>query len=397
MGQTTSAIEEVENATKVEAPTFLEYAQCPICNDSGQDLEGDVRTFVPVWNRVVVSRFRHCHACDYAWMVNPPSADSLESYYRTSDKIRRAHLTVEEAHHTTEQVRFLTASLQSHAAARHLEVGPDNGAFLRVLGLSTIGNLYFEELNETAAAALAAEGYRNAVGLNDVQFDSITLRHVFVEPVLYLKSLAPRLAERGVIFVEVPDYSTIGDGLSDLFQFEHVNYFSLSSLHKATAAAGFRIERAQFVRTPGYSTTPNRVMQVVLRQSIGAAKGATIDGWQRLLRSSWDTSHRISARLQTLKGQRIAIYGAGTLTMQLFAATPSEAVVSGVFDANPQKVGMPVLGVKVLPATAVDPALFDLLLLTVVGDDSEVRRVLGEQGVPASKIVGIHDFIRDSD
>jgi len=330
-------------------------------------------------------------------MKNPPSRDSLADYYSSNDQYRRAHLTAEEAHHINEQVRFVAAGVRQ-GSTHHLEIGPDNGTFLQLLAMQVSGELFFEEFNEEAVTSLTARHMQNAFAHPGLHFDTITLRHVFehiVDPIQFLRAQRDRLTNGGVLFIEVPDYSAVADAESDIFQFEHVNYFSITALQHLARRAGLRIERVEFARTPGYSTTPNRVVRVLLRKARVIDDGRSIDAWERLLYASDDDIRRLATKLRQNSGHRIAIYGAGTLTMKLLAAVSDDVILSRIYDADPKKTGWTLLGTDVQPAATVDHNDFDLIVLTIVGYETEVRRFLRESDVPDNKIVNIQEFVVD--
>src|SRR3546814_16070231 len=89
--------------------------------------------------RVVESRFSHCGECDFAFMSNPLSRESLEAYYRDTDQYRRANLTLEEARHIGEQDGIVARYIRGIENPRLLEVGADNGSFLELLRSRTGG------------------------------------------------------------------------------------------------------------------------------------------------------------------------------------------------------------------------------------------------------------------
>jgi hypothetical protein len=380
-------------------PTFITLTNCPICDRTGEELVGQVQTFVRRWNQVITSHFSFCSACEFAWMRNPPSAESLADYYSSNDQYRRSELTAEEAHHIGEQVCFLVSGAE-RSVARHLEIGPDNGAFLDLLALRLRGESFFLELNEEAASALTARGMRDAGSLPDVRFDTITLRHVLehiVDPVAFLNSTSERLNDRGVVFIEVPDYSSVADGESDVFQLEHVNYFSITSIQQVARRCGLRVERVEFARTAGYSTTPNRVLRALLRRTRHRHDGNSVEAWKLLLHDSDVSIRKLGEKLSSSAGRGLAIYGAGTLTMKLIAAAPKGVLLKHIFDVDRRKHGWSLLGTTVQPPEAIDHRDFDLIILTVVGYEAEVRRLLREKGVPDDKIVTIQEFIGDGE
>lgn len=355
---------------------YRSLQNCPLCGRFGLEL-GGIRTYIAPWNEVVDSNYSLCGYCDFVWTNNPPTGAELEEYYSANDQYRRAGMTAEEAHHICDQISFLNPE-----PGRHLEIGPDNGTFLDLMRHRISGEFYFSEMNVEANERLRNKGYRPDDG---GFYQSITMRHVLEhipDPVPLIASLKSRAK---IIFVEVPDYSTLADGASDGFQFEHVNYFSITSMHVLAKQAGLSIKQAEFVSTPGYSTTPNRVMRAKLVPSAPHEGGL----WSALLREDVQLMERFS---QALIG-RVAIYGAGTITSMLLAAsTSTKAEVVAIYDIDQKKQGRKMLGATVQPPENIDPKVFDVLVLTVVGYEREVRDFLKGR-VPDEKIKTLREFV----
>ena len=100
--------------------------------------------------------------------------------------------------------------------------------------------------------------------------NSISLLHVFEHvsnPIKYLNSLKKILLPNGFIFIETPDYSEINKNNCDPFQFEHLSYFSLLSFVKIARKTGLIIETIERDQTQNYSTSPGRVIRLVLKKT----------------------------------------------------------------------------------------------------------------------------------
>lgn len=360
----------------LENARYRALDRCPLCGGHGSPI-GSVQTYIAAWDEVAESRYSVCSHCDFAWTTNPPNDASLAEYYSANDQYRRDGLTAEEAHHISEQVSFVRPG-----PGRHLEIGPDNGTFLDLMKHRVTGEFFFSEMNVEACQRLEDKGYRPDDG---GRYQSVTLRHVLehiADPASFMASLRDRA---DAIFIEVPDYSAMAEGRSDRFQFEHLNYFSITSLHVLAKRAGLAISRAEFVTTPGYSTTPNTVMRAVLVPS--QKHGEEL--WASLLQQDVQAMDRFS---RALNG-RVAIYGAGAITSMLLAASAStDAKVVAIYDIDQKKQGRSMLGAVVQSPETIDPGAFDVLVLTVVGYEKEVREFLRDR-VPDDKIKTLEEFV----
>src|SRR3546814_13362938 len=96
---------------------------------------------------------------------------------------------------------------------------------------------------------------------------------------------------------------------------ENVNYFSVTSIHAIARRSGLAIAACEFARTEGYSTTPNRVMRLVLRP-VDVAVGEDYkrpEQWQALLDASKEKFREIDRLLAERAGHRVEHTGDGTV------------------------------------------------------------------------------------
>lgn len=94
---------------------------------------------------------------------------------------------------------------------------------------------------------------------------SHVLEHL-IDPVFFLHEVGKHLAENGLVFLEVPDFSQALpfeiSGLSNLVNLQHVHYFSADSLTALATACGYQLLAMQQLLT-GYIPR----LQVVLQKS----------------------------------------------------------------------------------------------------------------------------------
>lgn len=368
--------------------THLSISACPICGKEAYQITGSLSTFVRAIQGVVTSEFSACRRCDFAFMNNPFDAEGMSFYYSANDQYRRDMLTIEESCHLESQLSFISRYIQAPPAAV-LEIGPDNGAFLaRVLArFPAVG--YFEEFNLGAKARLKARGYLD-FSESAVRPQLTILRHVLEHiayPSAYLRSLRERMDEHGAVFIEVPDCSNLSLNESDTFQMEHVNYFSLQSMIHVAAMAGYQVLAAETSRTLGYSTTPNRVLRCFLSPLVPRPEPTqSADAWEGLMRQTHAGFTELERFAASHADSRIAIYGAGTRTLEYLANRKYAFRPVAVYDCDPKKVGTDLFNCTVANAGELDPAAFDYIVIMVVGYAAEVETQLREKGVAPEQL-----------
>ncbi|WP_374649743.1 methyltransferase domain-containing protein [Dongia sp.] len=370
---------------------------CFLCGTELAVLSGEYRTYLRPFDAVEISRYGYCRHCDFAQCLNPLDGEATTAYYENNYQFRRKEITATEARHVSEQVRIASAAISEKVGPSVLEVGPDNGSFLAIMQSATNADCYYDELNPDSIKILNSYGFKPIAGMGQQpKFDLIVIRHVLehiASPTEYVANvLKQRLKPDGVIFVEVPDYTYVRSAWSDIFQFEHVNYFSLTSMHVLSKKAGLTIESVSFAQTAGYATSPNRVIRVCLKNTSEPTSNA-FDIWQKFLRDQTETYNDFRALLGNTK--RLALYGAGTHTVSLLANCDDPSTIAAIYDADPNKIGTVLLGIKVQPAEAVDQNAFDKLLVTVVGYEAEVIQFLKSKNVPDSKIVSLSKLLKE--
>lgn len=369
---------------------------CPICNEKTQRLNGFIDTYIRVSDQVVTSHFRYCNQCDFSFMENPFDTKGMELYYSNNDQLRRNGLTSEESYHINQQVNFIERNMKKESDSI-LEIGADNGMFLELAILKTGCEGYFIEFNAEAVSHLENKGFKNALKC-DESYDAIIIRHTLehiVDPLSYLCKLKNNLNKDSVVFIEVPDYTVLSSGFSDTFQLEHVNYFTLSSMSRLANMSGYALVSSEIVRTPGYSTTPNSVLRVILKNTDN--KGGIItnnyEEWESLLNSNLKLYDAIDTVIQ--KYNSVAIYGAGTRTIE-YLASRSGSPVSIIYDGDQKKSGTNLFGIDVYHSEELNGEDFDALIVLVVGYEKEVLEFLESKNIESKKIITINLLVESN-
>ncbi|OGJ56917.1 hypothetical protein A3H22_02890 [Candidatus Peribacteria bacterium RIFCSPLOWO2_12_FULL_55_15] len=364
---------------------------CPICDNLGSPLRRKLKIYVRAFDGIVASEFSVCAACDFAFMVNPFDDETMADYYRKNDQIRRDEMSAEEELHTSNQVRFLSENMGDRNIETMLEVGADNGAFLKIAQKKLGIRCYFDELNEVACSILSANGFldANKMDAKDRRFDVIVVRHVLehiVFPAHYLEELKKRMSPGGLVFVEVPDCTSIDMNETDTFCLEHVNYFSLASMCRLMNRAGYSIVAYESSRTEGYGTTSNRVLRILMEANPHSKNTCDqgSDAWDNLLNKALKYYDAIDSLFLKNKGKRTAFYGAGTHTL-MFLANTSVGLPPVIYDKDPKKIGTELHGSKIVDAETITDSDADILIVMVTSYKKEVRAFLEQKGISKEK------------
>jgi 2-polyprenyl-3-methyl-5-hydroxy-6-metoxy-1,4-benzoquinol methylase len=146
-------------------------------------------------------------------------------------------------------VARIAAEVTLPPTGRLLDIGCGNGAFLRAFakahpGWSLVGTEWADTNRDTVEAIPGVERlYVGADALDRVpgQFDIISLIHALEhirQPVEMLQAVRTRLADAGLLFIEIPNAAS---NPFDLLVADHASHFSPSTLAAAVERAGFAV------------------------------------------------------------------------------------------------------------------------------------------------------------
>lgn len=226
-----------------------------------------------------------------------------------------------------------------------LEVGCGMGEFLTVLKGKCDARLSgfdpaFRGKTPDGVSITATKLPETAQQKFDTVINRMTLEHI-QNPVSFLAAMGDWLREDGRLITQVPNSARmLRDGLvCDLF-YEHVNYFTQSSLGAALLAAGFgdiTFETSYddqhltaFARRSGARSLPRQV----------AIPTAPLESALKRFHPDW----RSRLDDQIAKGRTIWIWGTGSRATTFMAMLGDDARLKGAIDINPNRAGSYILG-----------------------------------------------------
>ena len=359
--------------------------KCNICNKKLKSLPTEL--ILKFLSKKIKINYAKCDDCDYAQTINIPSSKVLKQYYRNNNQFRRKKIvTQEEKYHIKKQIIFLRKYCPNKNI-KILEIGPDMGHFLSTLNKNFKKNKFFySELNEYANRYLKSLGFTEH---KKQKVNCIILLHVFEHvpnPVKFLKYIKKFLLEDGIIFMEVPDYSVKDKINCDPFQFEHLSYFSLSTLTNISKRAGLIIESVERDITKNYSTTPGRVIRLIMRKYDKKYLKST---WNTIAKQNTNNFLKINHLIKKLvkKNSKVAIYGAGTVTQQINSQFKLNGLIEKVYDKDQKKTGKKLFNRPIINSDKLNDKDFDKIIVLVIGYKKEVIKYLLSKNVKKSKII----------
>lgn len=198
-----------------------------------------------------------CVDCDFAFQNPMPTQESLAGYYEGSPFASGNTLNetgsgqVQEGRVRNRVAKLLEMTGDLPTETKVLDIGAGNGTFLR--GLPSTWRKSAVELSEAGRTALGHLGYSTFSDVDSIageEFDVIVMSSVlehFSDPLEVLRKTRGLLGKSGILWLLVPNSHQPRLTIGEFFGFEHVVHFSIKSLTKIQAKAGFSEIRTQLM------------------------------------------------------------------------------------------------------------------------------------------------------
>jgi SAM-dependent methyltransferase len=311
-----------------------------------------------------------CQNCGAGFSDGIPEQDVFDRYYRDlskyDDRERDAGPPiVEQRFHDMAGIiaRFIPAP-----ESRVFEIGCASGGLLKALQERGFRNLFGSDPSPACIrAARELYGIPGVVGTvftaswPESPYDFLVLTGV-MEHIRDLERTAERfhelLAERGRVYLEVPDASRYDSRLDAPFQefsLEHINFFSQTSLANLMRASGFRVlETGLTVRPLHEATCPCTygVFEKTSEASPMEFDAETEPGLRRYIDGCRAEDERIRSviRESVSAGQRMIVWGVGAHTLRLLATGGLDPSRIALFvDSSPAYQNQELHGIRVAP------------------------------------------------
>ena len=381
----------------------FESRVCAVCGGNGKTLLYR-QQFSRMSNSSLVEGYDIvvCTSCGFAFADRLPSQRMFDRYYREMSKYEFHESGGKESEYDAERFRDLLGVILPYLTGSNnsiIDIGCATGRLLSLLAEKGFRRLV--GLDPSPGCALAAEklygikvltGSVAKVGELEETFDCMILAGI-LEHVCDLKGmlalLTERLAESGIICIQVPDASRFSlwpDAPFQQFSIEHINYFSSVSLRNFMARSGFSEITSVNGAHPQSATTMMPVVTSVFRKKMDFKTGLICDeiterGLYEYVRQSTqveDSIREIIGRLVT-DGTPLIVWGAGTHTLHLLETTAlRKANIRAYVDANIAYHGKLLHGIPILSPEALREMPETILVSSRVFQDEIVCRIRDE-------------------
>jgi SAM-dependent methyltransferase len=318
-----------------------------------------------------------CRSCGGAYADRIPDQTAFDRYYRDMSKYEYAQRDGAESDYDRRRLELIAGIVASHipfAAARVLDVGCASGRLLasirergfpNVFGLdpspacaATARRLYGIDVRTMTLGEMARAGERS-----DVVIMVGVLEHMRDLNGAF-DQLRTVLADRGLLYVEVPDVTAFADWPNAPYQdfsTEHINFFSPVSLVNLMRRHGFeRMFLEQNHRDQSYRTVMSNISAVFRKAAMPASADIEFDhgsaaGLDRYLAQCSAEDARLRAVIDGLaeSGRPIIVWGVGTHTTRLMATSRlADANIVAFVESNARYHGKTLGGHPILPPVA---------------------------------------------
>jgi SAM-dependent methyltransferase len=346
----------------------VDIRNCPVCDNSeGEENYSQMFIKLPGLSADFKQVISVCSNCGMTYVSDFLTDEELEFYYSamsTYEYAENEYEFPEEHRKRSEQQHKYVSKFSKGCFDNVLDIGCSLGYTLSLFqqdGSSVLGIEPSSKLKEIAklqyGVDVITDFFNKDLKLPN-KYDLILLSHVAEHlkfPKEIFTSIKDELQPGGLVYVEVPSIELFDE--RDLFQFsfEHINYFSHGSLLNLMHVAGFEeVDHIVFEnsdRTAPFYPTLGTLWRKATREypliNRYEHDRAVIIRYINLVKKH---AGKLNSKIEKIvsKHSAIAIWGAGTLTAQLFAQTLlKDSNIKVIYDSDPKKDGQLMNGIPV--------------------------------------------------
>lgn len=376
---------------------------CPLCGGACELLHrqhfvlpGDVGTHYDVVA---------CGACGFTFARDLPSAEEYEAYYRGNRKYTyEGSRDASAARFAVHQPTFDFLAPLLPRDSRILDVGCSTGELLALFqraGYARVAGVDPSAECAEIARQLYGVDVRPAV-ISDLRadetYDAVLLANV-LEHIPNLHEATARVAELvrdgGLLFVQVPDAEHFAVEVREPFlefSIEHINYFTSASLANLVGEHGFVPIQVRHDILLDKAVRWRVITAAWRRQRSEPRRGFSDNSaLRRYIAASNARLGELQRTIDALvaSGERLIVWGAGSLTARLLATTTlGRANIVRFVDSNSAQHGKQLIGRPIAPPSSVTGETATVLVSSFVYGE-EIRRTLEEDMRYSGRVITI--------
>jgi len=347
---------------------------CPLCTGKGVRVLHRQRFALPDGCPLPVAYdLVACNECGFVYADTPGTQGDYDRYYELFSKYEDPAVATGSGDSSPDLIRLDTTAvtLGGIIAApldrlHVLDIGCAGGGLLQALRRWGFVRLTGLDPSSACVARVRAERFQavqgkvsdlpilEGVGLYDIIVLSHVLEHV-VDVRETMLALPRFLAERGVIYIEVPDagrYAEYPFVPFYYFDAEHINHFDLASLANLAATTGFRVAASgqkEIAVADGrlYPAVWVALAVAQTKETLSRARDLAGRVAAYILQSQAKVDHTALTRLAA--DQRpVVLWGAGSHSQRLLEQSPlGQCRIAIVVDRDRVKQGKTFAGVEI--------------------------------------------------
>lgn len=350
----------------------LEIVACPMCDGFENERIYKTEVFLAGDKKVEVT-VNQCKGCGFVYNSPRPTERFLNKFY-SDDLSSSGQIFRDETINSyypklhKERANFLFNNIGDNPSFNLLDIGCGMGGFLKAIkherkktkmegidfSKAAIRKCIDEGLN--VSNAKVEDLIRKKIKKDIVSLISV-LEHA-LDPRDLIKKCSQLLKKSGKIFIEVPNLFDPTISISSYFCFEHIVHFTPFSLKELLIEEGFKsfyvdTESKKVVRLIGSLDSdlisPGKID--ALSKDYEDVKTVVLKYHNRQERFKADIKNQLEGLINKWKskGLKIAMYGAGTHSLELSKIVNFQPSVKFFIDGDKRKHGKKFLGVPVVP------------------------------------------------
>ncbi len=228
---------------------------CPVCN------QGENTLLFKLGSSLFPNNISFCHFCGFIFQNPRPSEKEWNEYYSEGyyDKFHRPRPHIEDAEFKSDVSavpfkrikQYLLINNRRHGIVlkgnRVCEIGAGSG---NVISTFDGNELYAIEPSEECRDVLKKKGI--SIVLNSIdqakdsnyKFEIILIRHALEHvyyPKSFLKTVSNLLADKGIMYIAVPNILISNGTFVNMFTYPHISYFSIHTLEYLCRSIGYDV------------------------------------------------------------------------------------------------------------------------------------------------------------
>lgn len=355
-----------------------------------------------------------CQNCGFGFADQIPKQSAFDLYYRDMSKYEYQERKGKESAFDEERFEETAALIRQFLPcpeAAILDIGCSTGGLLW-----KVKNLGFPNVIGADPSPLCARAAKELYGIT-VLNTSVTelstlglavdfailvgvLEHL-QELDTAIEAIHKIITNDGQLYVEVPDvsaFSNAPDAPFQQFSLEHINFFSVHSLHNLMIARGFRpIYSQHLVRRQSHNTVMPVVAAVFKKERSGRGQLVfdieTKKGLGDYIQASAAIDIRICQIIEEIvtRGRSIYVWGVGTHTLRLMETSRlAEAKIRAFVDSNVHYRNKELHGVAVISPNDLKGATDPILISSRVYQE-EIKRQIRDELQLKNEVITLYE------